>query len=548
MGTNLSALMNAAGVDSHPAWFDEINLAHWPMPHQMETLQVYARQMRYLDASDAGTGKTYPAQAHAVLMAALGNKVVFVMPPKLIDQFHQELLDFFGGLEKRLFIADLDVPAAKKLQLIEKWDAEGWPDILILSYDIYRMLNDRAPTKNIGVNMWFQENGDPYFKTKGVPYDKSASPFTKDGRSINRRGRAANRMQLKLMKAGYNVLFFDEAHALCGTDSILSQSVYELSSRLGDEVAMYLMTGTPVPTHLEDVYPILRLINPEAYPTATSFVRQHCIEESMTMQMGGRERRINRIVGYKDVEKVHQALYKNARRVQKRDVLDMPDPVISQVRVKLAGKHKKLYDKIIKDNFAVLGSNVLAPDNQSALRHLALQLITCPEEFDDSGQIGMDNEVAKATDAILDSINPRLHKVIIFGYYKKVIDFLAKRYAEWSPAVVYGGTPSSQAEITRFKEDPNCRVAIINWVSGGAGLNLQVASHIIFYECPTSPRDAKQAIARADRKGQTNLVNVYFLRVLGTIANKNFKNLLKNEESNNQVVRDTRDLLHELLT
>ena len=276
-------------------------------------------------------------------------------------------------------------------------------------------------------------------------------------------------------------------------------------------------------------------------------MRLHCETASRTINTGKREITVQDIVGYFDTDKVHAALYANARRVQKRDVLHMPDPVISQIRVNLAGAHKRLYKKIINDRFAVLGDNVLAPDNQSALRHLALQLISCPEEFDPTGKIGQDNELAAACDAVMDSINPANHKVIIFAYYKRAIDFLAKRYAQWAPAVVYGESASGRNEVERFKKDPNCRLAIINWKSGGAGLNLQVASHILFYECPTSPGDAKQAIARADRKGQQNIVNVYFFRVMSTLLDRNFKNLLKNEQSNNRVLRDRKDLLHELL-
>ena len=78
-------------------------------------------------------------------------------------------------------------------------------------------------------------------------------------------------------------------------------------------------------------------------------------------------------------------------------------------------------------------------------------------------------------------------------------------------------------------------------------MNLQVSSNIIFYECPTSPKDAVQAIARADRTGQQNLVNVYFMRVLGTLSDRNFKKLLSAEEDVNKVVHDKLDLLHEVL-
>ena len=544
--SNLNDLMLSLGVLNTPTWFDKVQLPNWPMPHQAETLKAYSRFFRYGDFSDPGTGKTYPAQAHAVLMAALGNKVVFAMPPKLIGQFEGELYDFFCGVQNHLRVGRLDELAApKKLSQIQQWDATGWPDILLLSYDMYRFLNDRAPTKSIGRNLWRLQDGSPYWKEQDVPWVPNATPYTKDGREISKRGKASNPFCLKLLKVGYNVLFFDEAHALCGTESILSQSVKEMSDQLGDEIAIYLMTGTPVPTHLHDSYGIIRLINPQAYSSYAGFERRHCLTKLIPVRgKQGKQIKVKQIYGYQNTEAVHQAIYKNARRVQKRDVVPMPDPVVSQVRVRLAPRHKKLYDKIVQERFAVLGDRVLAPDSQSEVRALALQLISCPDEFDPT--LSKDNEVAAACDALLDSIDPKQHKVLIFAFHKSVIKFLAHRYAEWNPAVVYGES-SGSSDVEKFKKDPTCRVAIVNWVSGGAGLNLQMAHHVIFYECPTSPKDAKQGIARVDRKGQANIVNVYFLRVMGTFSDRNFKNLLKNEISNNEVVRDTRDLLHEFL-
>jgi SNF2 family DNA or RNA helicase len=548
MAARLSDLMLVCGVNNYPAWFSDITLPNWPMPHQLDTLKQYARKMRYLDASEPGTGKTFPAQTHAVLMAALGNKAMFAMPPKLILQFYQELKDFFQGIEAHLHIAHLDVPAPKKVKLFAEWDATGWPDILLTSYDVYRILNDPSPTKQIGPNLWFREDGSPYWKEKGVPYDNAAQPYTKDGRLINRRGRAPNPHRFRLKKNGYNVLFFDEAHALCGVESILSTSVNDMSTQLGEDVAIYLMTGTPVPTHLHDVYGLIRLINPEAYGSKVSFQRRHCKTEEFSIKLpDNKVKRVSQITGYFNTDEVYKALYANARRVQKRDVIEMADPLISQVRVALSPAHRKLYRQVVNDRFAVLGDAVLMPDNQSALRHLALQLISCPEKFDPSGTVTLDNELAATTDTLLDSINPANHKVIIFAYYQRTIEFLAERYAAWNPAVIYGAGTGTHEQVQRFKHDPDCRVAVINWVAGGAGLNLQVAHHIIFYECPTSPKDAKQAIARSDRKGQVNIVNVYFLRVMSTLLDRNFKNLLKNEEENNQVVRDKKDLLYELL-
>jgi len=503
-------------------------------------------------------GKTFPAQVHAIFMAAIGNRVVFVTLPALIPQFMKEFEEFFPGIGRRLKIEDLDCSAAHKKKRETRWEVEGWPDILVMSYDIYRLYNDKHPVKNIGNNLWRLRNvnaigtkeefSTAYFNADGDPKFPRAQAYTTDGRVINmKRGTAKNTKQMMLRERDYNVMFFDEGDALCGLESILSESVAEMSMRLKDDVAIYIMTGTPIPTKLHNAYGIIRLINPDAYLNKAAFIRQHCEMKEFNIPLpGGKSKKIKEIAGYFDTEKLYESLWKNAHRVQKRDVLDLPEPLISEVPVRLSGAHNKLYRQIVNDRFAVLGDQVLAPDNVSALRHLALQVISCPGQFDPA--MSDNSELAKATYQLVQTLKPEpSRKLIIFAFYRRAIEELAKQYAHYKCAVVYGGTADRAAEIEKFQNDDECEVIIIQWVSGGAGLNLQVAGYIIFYECPTSPKAAKQAIARADRKGQKNMVNVFFMRVLKTLSDKNFKSLLTNEESNNRAIKDKHDLLFELL-
>lgn len=577
MGASLHDLMLTVGVGNHPDWFSQIQLPNWPMDHQLETIKIYPWRARYGDFSEPGTGKTFPAQVHAIMMAALGNRVVFTTLPGLIPQFMKEFEEFFPGIHQFLKIDHLDCTATQKKKKEIQWEAEGWPDILVLSYDIYRLYNDKHARKKIGNNLWkirninqigtdleyatsyFMEadeadipgqNGEPDTpgRKKGDPRFPQAQPYTRDGRQINEKnGTAKNPKQMMLKEREYNVLFFDEGDALCGMESILSESVAEMSMRLKDDVAIYIMTGTPIPTKLHNAYGLIRLINPDAYLNKASFVRQHCEHEEFSIPLpSGKEKKIKQIVGYFDVEKIYTSLWKNARRVQKRDVINMPEPIISEVPVKLSGRHLKLYRQVINDRFAVLGDLVLAPDSASALRHLALQLISCPTKFDPT--LKECDELAKATGDLVESINPGpKRKLIIFAFYRQAIEGLAMQFAHRKVAIVYGGISDRQAQVDKFLFDDECDTIIIQWVSGGSGLNLQVASYIIFYECPTSPKAAKQAIARADRKGQVNVVNVYFMRVKGTLSDKNFKALLANEESNNRAIKDRHDLLFELL-
>ena len=529
----LKDIISKAGVGNHPSWFSDIKVKHEPMQHQVEMMQLYAKHTRYLDAGEPGCGKSFPAHVHGILMASIGNKVVYTMPPKLVGQFINEMMDYFPGILNHLSIGNMNVPAAKKRKLFEEYNQFGWPDILFMSYDGYREWNDVNPKKKIGANQWYKSDGSKYDPVEG------GTAYTKDGRSIDRKGYAENDKHRLLTKRGYNVFFFDEAHALCGIDSIISRSV-EDTGKLN--TAIYLMTGTPIPTVPSDSYGIIRLINPEAYSSEASFMRQHVLTKRIEVRQGMRSRSIRVPYAYQGLDKIHEAMFKNARRIQKREVNKMPDPIISEIPVRLSGAHSKLYKAFMRDQFAIMGETLIEADNQSKARHISLQLISSPTSFDE--KVPMDNELFNTFKELLGTINPKQNKVVVFAYYKSVIDFLSSELAEYNPATLNGSTANPEEEIRRFKEDDDCRVIIMNWVSGGAGLNLQVSSHIVFYECPTSPKDAKQCIARCDRTGQHNIVNAYFLRVLGTLSDRNYKKLLAAEENINEILKDEFDLIY----
>lgn len=532
-GRTLADIVSKVGVGNYPSWLAQVNVRHEPMPHQYEMMKLYTENMRYLDAGEAGIGKTFPAQVHGILMAALGNKVVYTMPPKLVDQFMEEMLDHYSGVLNHVSIGNLNVPATQKRKLIQEYEQFGYPDILFMSYDGYREWNDVNPKKKIGSNRWYNEDGSKY-----DPVARGQA-FTKDGRTIDRKGYAANDKHRLLTKKGYNVFFFDEAHALCGVDSIISRSVEDTGQL---NTAIYLMTGTPVPTVPSDAYGIIRLINPEAYVSEGSFMRRHVITKQITVRQGIRDRSIRVPCGYRELEAIYSAIFKNARRLQKREVNKLPAPIITDVPVRLTGAHAKLYKEFMANQFTIMGDTIIEADSQSQARHMSLQLISCPTVFNPT--ISMKNEVYDTFSSVLDTINPKENKVVIFAYYRAAIEFLAEELKEYNPAVLYGGTSNATEEVNRFKRDDSCRVIIMNWLSGGAGLNLQMASHVIFYECPTSPKDAKQAIARCDRTGQHNIVNVYFMRVKGTLSDRNYKKLLAAEENLNEILKDEFDLLY----
>ena len=235
----------------------------------------------------------------------------------------------------------------------------------------------------------------------------------------------------------------------------------------------------------------------------SAFLRQHCVIQEMRIDTGKREVMIPTIIDYFDTEKVYEALWKNAHRVQKRDVIDMPDPLISEVKVHLSKAHKAVYDKVINDRFAILGDKVLAPDNQSAVRHMGLRLISCPGEFD--AKLAEQNELAKATIELVETISPAAgRKVVVFAYYKGALRQLQEMFKGYNPAVVYGDSADSKAEIDRFKNDPDCTMLLINWISGGAGLNLQIANFDLLIPALSSFRPSPASTAKVSCSWSTS--------------------------------------------
>ena len=68
-----------------------------------------------------------------------------------------------------------------------------------------------------------------------------------------------------------------------------------------------------------------------------------------------------------------------------------------------------------------------------------------------------------------------------------------------------GSMPPLERSLTlaEFKRDPSLRILLISLGSGGAGLNLQSANHVLLADPWWNPAVEEQAIARSHRLGST---------------------------------------------
>ncbi|MGD2065577.1 MAG: DEAD/DEAH box helicase [Candidatus Bathyarchaeota archaeon] len=513
----LSDTFLKAGLPNDIYWADDVIVTlpddYLPFKHQYEGLNLISYYDRAGLFDEAGTGKTLPVQANLLFRVGQGNKCVVLTNPTLIHQFYRDMHETFQGFENYVSMDILSGTSGQRKKKISLYDNSGWPDILMMSYDLFR--GTRPPRKP-------GETKKEYllrFNINEIGYHKL------------------------LKENDYSVMVCDEAHALRNPDSTIHKRVHKFiggdNPRPGDETALVLLTATPAHTHVEQCYGLIRLKSPECYGGHSSFERLH-------IEYDSDDSGFSKISGYKNLDMLALHLYKQARRVEKRDVApDMPDKINTIVPVELDKAHYALYKKLINERMLELEDRFIDAIQEQSLRQIALQLVTNPNEYSDKK---IKDAVFETLMELLTEIDLSLTKVLIFCHYNKTAESLKNRLAEYGTEILNGTVRNKQTPVDKFLHDDKCRLLVAHPKSAGAGLNFQSVCHnVVFYECPDSPGDLTQASERVHRiVGTDETVNNYLLSPMKTWAAKKIRQVAGKEKYINDVVGDTKKLLIDL--
>ena len=108
-------------------------------------------------------------------------------------------------------------------------------------------------------------------------------------------------------------------------------------------------------------------------------------------------------------------------------------------------------------------------------------------------------------------------KLIVFGYLKEVIAELKKEFPNAVTVTGSDNISQKQFAVDSFQNNPDCKLIILNYKSGGTGLTLTASSRVAFIEFPWTFSDCEQSEDRAHRNGQKNNVNCYYFLGKDTI-------------------------------
>jgi SWI/SNF-related matrix-associated actin-dependent regulator 1 of chromatin subfamily A len=285
-----------------------------------------------------------------------------------------------------------------------------------------------------------------------------------------------------------------------------------------------LLTGTPIPNRTRDIWQAVHALVPEEFPNHWSFLHRYCGARRVTYPVRGghgETRESWTFDGCTNSADLYLRLRASCMiRRLKGDVLSELPAKTREIIVLPSDDIKAVVDRE-RDAWRQLGlirSEGTAIDYEQALDRLhgAPCGVGPAAEIAEARQ---DLGLAKVPYLVqhLESMRDQgIAKIVVFGHHHVVLEELHDRYPE--SVLLYG--PSSEREREDALHAFTCTkvpVFIGSIQAAGIGLNLQVASHVLFVEASWNHSDLVQAEDRVHRLGQREPVLVQHFVFDGTI-------------------------------
>jgi len=329
-------------------------------------------------------------------------------------------------------------------------------------------------------------------------------------------------------------LILDEAHYIKGKSiraNVItggkvkkkSGEVLKFEGIAGKIKNVYCLTGTPLMNRPIELFNLLTAIGHPLGGTRmrSAFAKRYCGAYMKSIFIkGGRQVWIMDESGSSNLDELRTALGGWILRRKKKDVINLPDKLVSVMESEMSNEFKKEY-RTAWDNYIQFLKDNPMPEKDIDNIIMARHLVEIGKLKQVCSRSKIDRIVEDARNA-----SEQGEKIIIFSQYTQTIKTIAEslraggRGIEKLKCVTLTGEDNMderQLAVDSFQNNEDVRVFVSNIKAGGVGLNLTRANIVMFADMDWSPETHRQAEDRAHRIGQKEMVNVYYYVATDTI-------------------------------
>lgn len=314
-----------------------------------------------------------------------------------------------------------------------------------------------------------------------------------------------------LGRFSWDVIVLDEAQMIKSPDALATRALKRLRSR-----CRIALTGTPIENQIADLWSIFDFINPGLLGTFEEFqdfLVSHAAKNGVSIPA------LQRLTA-------PYLLRRMKSDPAVRSVL--PEKLEIEVPCSLSRSQGALYQQAVNDleKESRRASHLELRGIIFKYVHRLKQICNHPSHCLRDGRYAVE-ESGKFIR--LKDLAQRLaasgEKMLVFTQYRQIAEPLSNLLSGifGRPGLVMSSTvPLRQrrTQVVAFQTDPQIPFMILTLKTGGAGLNLTAASHVIHFDRWWNPAVENQATDRAHRIGQEKVVTVHKFICRGTLEER----------------------------
>ena len=318
----------------------------------------------------------------------------------------------------------------------------------------------------------------------------------------------------QLRDIAWGGLIVDEAQNLKNPGAKQTRAVRRLQAPV-----RFALTGTPLENRLTDLWSIMEILNPGFLGPERTFRRTFTAAVEGAQDPEATE----------ELRRLVRPFILRRLKTDPKVIRDLPEKHQTRVYCNLTVEQASLYQAAVDQCLERIERNTGFARRGEILRTLTRlkQICNHPENFLSSGGelTGRSGKLTRLVE-ILTEVVQQGERALVFTQFAEMAKLLAPYLSKILDAeipVLHGSVSLAERDaiVTRFQEaeDPP-PLLVISLKTGGYGLNLTRASHVVHYDRWWNPAVENQATDRAFRIGQRKRVLVHKFLCTGTLEER----------------------------